>query len=66
MENYTKEQAIKSGHKYLYVSVHGWTISFATEPDASTPTGVLWNQGFPRVARIHNGQIKPSKKRTIK
>jgi hypothetical protein len=64
---YNNEQAAnlitgRKQYKLFYYNVFGWKQYFTLEPTFATPTGKLWNEGFPRVVKIDvEGNVKPTK-----
>jgi len=65
IKKYTEQEAIDSGIKYFFNNQYGWSNYFTTVETWCTPSGKLWNQGFPKIVKVENGTLKATKKQSI-
>jgi hypothetical protein len=58
-KEYTKKEALKSGHKKFFCNIRGWDWSFSLKPTGATPTGIL--EQFPSKCTVISGKLVPTK-----
>jgi hypothetical protein len=67
IKEYNRQEAMalitgRKSTKLFYYNVFGWSNYFTLEPTFATPSGKLWNSGFPRIVKIGiDGEFTPTK-----